>query len=89
MVGVRGQLSGRVINSTMSDGKDDLGRWTIAHLKGRGNSVISIISVYQVCENGDTGRNTAYLQQQTDFLEKYGRLVNPRTQLCKDLEKVL
>ena len=89
MVGVRGHWSGRVIKSTLNEGKDDLGRWTITHMKGKGDSVISIISVYQVCDGGDEGENTAYLQQQTDFLEKYGRLVNPRKQLCKDLERVI
>ena len=88
MIGIRGQWAGRVIQTSKNEGKDDMGRWTVTHMKGKGEMTITIISVYQVCENGDGGKKTAFLQQQTDFLEKYGRLVDPRNQSCKDLERV-
>ena len=80
MIGIRGQWSGRVIKSTKNEGEDKFGRWTTSHLKGKGEIIVSIILVYQVCKNGENSKNTAYLQQQTDFLEKYGQLVDPRTQ---------
>ena len=61
----------------------------VTHLKGKGNALISIVSVYQVCKNGDKGEVTAYLQQQADCYDKYKKVVNPRDQLCKDLQPVL
>ena len=89
MVGARGQWSGRIIKSKIDEGRDNLGRWTITHLKGKEGTTISIMSIYQVCKDGDQGKNTAYMQQQADFFEKYKCLVNPRQQLCKDVKKTV
>lgn len=89
MIGIRGTKSGRILKLTNDKSKDSMGRWTIAHLKGKGNTIVSIISAYQVCKNGEKGEATAFLQQQADCYEKHKRVVNPRDQLCKDLQPVL
>ena len=46
-------------------------------MKGKGGTTISVFSVYQVLCKGDSGENTAYLQQQADCYEKYKKVVNP------------
>ena len=89
LVGVRGTMSGRILQVKNDEAKDPLGRWSVIHLKGKGNTVVSIFSVYQVCKNGDKGEATAYLQQQADCYEKFKKIVNPRDQLCKDIHPVI
>ena len=44
--------------------------------------------MYRVC-GYDGGENTAYIQQQNDLYDKHKRILDPRQQLCKDLQKVL
>ena len=88
MIGVRGHIAGRVINKTRDEASDSNGRWTVTHIRGKGSTVISIFSVYRVC-GYDGGENTAYIQQQNDLYDKHKRILDPRQQLCKDLQKVL
>ena len=88
MICTSGQWAGRAINNKNDQSKDPLGRWSVQHLKGRGNTVISIFSVYRVCP-ADKGENTAYVQQQNDLYKKHGRIVDPRLQIVKDLQPIL
>ena len=71
MIGIRGTKSGRILKPVNDKSKDTMGRWTITHLKGKGSTIVSIVSVYQVCKNRDKGEGTAFLQQQADCYEKY------------------
>ena len=89
MMGTRGNWSGRVINIQNDPAKDKLGRWTATHIRGVKDTILTIISVYQVCSGGGTGDNTAYLQQQTYLYKERGRHLDPRNAICKDLRKVL
>ena len=88
-MGLRGNWSGRHMNLTKDPTKDNLGRWTSMYLRGKHDSIITIVSVYQVCKGREAGENTAYMQQQTDLFTARNRYVDPRTTLCKDLKKVL
>ena len=89
MVGTRGNWSGRTIHITSDKAKDKLGRWSVTHLRGKNNTTITILSIYQVCSRGYEGGNTAYLQQQADIYKLKGRFRDPRNELCKDLRTVL
>ena len=89
LMGIRGNWSGRIIHLQNDPTKDTLGRWTTMHLKGKNDTIITIMSVYQVCQGGELGDNTAYIQQQTDLFHARGRYLDPRTTMCKDLKKVL
>ena len=89
MIGTRGNWSGRAIQLPNDQSKDKIGRWTVTHLRGKSSSIITVLSVYQVCHNGETGENTAYLQQQADLYAIKGNILDPRKELCKDLKKTL
>ena len=90
MIGTRGNWSGRIINIPNDQSKDTIGRWTVTHLKGKNDTILTILSVYQVCQQeGADGENTAYIQQQADLYTTKGKLLNPRKELCKDLKKAL
>ena len=88
LVGVRGTMAGRVINTKTNEDRDPLGQWTVTYPKGKSNSIIVVISVHQVYKGGSE-EATAYLQQQADCYKKYKKVINQRDQLCKDLIKVL
>ena len=67
LMGIRGNWrSGRIIHLQNDPTKDTLGRWTTMHLRGKNDTIITIMSVYQVCQGGESGDNTSYIQQQTD-----------------------
>ena len=44
MINTRGYWAGRIINLKNDPTVDTLGRWTLIHLKGKGNTIISIFS---------------------------------------------
>lgn len=88
MVCVRGQWSGRKMHIKNDPAIDPPGRWTVAHIKGKGNTIISVFSVYRVCAN-DTGENTTYVQQQNDLYEKHKRIIDPQQRFIKDLKNVI
>ena len=59
------------------------------HLRCKGGQVLTIISVYRVNPFNAKGDNTVYQQQQSDYLKKIKRVVDPQDQICKNLEKFL
>ena len=88
MICTNGQWSGRNIYLKRDYTVDPLGRWTVKHMRGKDDTIISIFTVYRVCPEGD-GINTAYIQQQNDLYDKHHRIMDPRDQIIKDLQKVL
>ena len=81
MIGTIGNWSGRIIHIANDLTKDKLGRWSTLHLQGKNSTIITILSVYQVCKQGYNGENTAYLQQQADLYNSKGRYLDPRNEL--------
>ena len=88
MICTNGQWSGRNIYLKRDYTVDPLDRWTVKHMRGKDDTIISIFTVYRVCPEGD-GINTAYIQQQNDLYDKHHRIMDPRDQIIKDLQKVL
>ena len=88
MMVTRGHWAGRMLKLKNDKTMDPMGRWTVIHLKGKGNTIISIFSIDQVCLD-DEGENTSSIQQQNDLYDKRRRLFNPRTQIVKDLQPIL
>ena len=88
LLATRGHWSGRLIQPKHDSSQDPLGRWSVIHLKGKNNTIISIFSVYRVCADY-TGENTAYIQQQNDIYTRYQRIIDPRRQIVKDLQQVV
>ena len=89
MVGTRGNWSRRIKHLNNDPAQDKLGRWSAVNLRGKNNTIITILSIYQVCKRGYEGENTAYLQQQADIYNAKGRYLDPRNDMCKDLKKAL
>ena len=88
MINVRGHWAGRIIKFRNDTSADPLGRWTVSHMKGKGNTIVSIFSVYRVCSY-DQGDNTVYIQQQNDIYNQYKRIMDPRQKIIKDLQRKL
>ena len=88
MIGTKGTWSGRCITIENDYTKDNIGRWCSIHLQGKRGQIITILSIYQVCKH-EVGKNTAYIQQQADLIKQHTRILDPREQLCKDLQKVI
>ena len=88
LLGVKGTWSGRCIPLQNDYTKDKLGRWSATHMQGRGGQVLTILSVYRVCKQ-ETGKNTAYLQQQADLMKSRKRILDPREVICRDLQVIL
>ena len=86
---VRGTISGRSVEVEASIKGDNLGRWTSTHMRCKGNHILTIISTYRVNPFNAAGDNTIYQQQQADYLKKRKRVIDPRDQICKDLEAYL
>ena len=88
MINTRGHWTGRLMNIKHTYAGDPLGRWTVIHMKGKGDTIVSIFSIYGVCNNID-GSNTAYVQQQNDLYDKHKQILDPRMQIIKDIQPVL
>jgi hypothetical protein len=76
-----------------SSGSDPrgLGRWTYVRLKGKNNSRILVVTIYQVCKTTihSAGDSTAF-SQQWNLLRADGQdRPNPRAQFCTDLSAFL
>ncbi len=82
ITGVNGVWSGRRLKTS---GQEKLGRWSFLHLRGRRDTIVTIITTYRVCNQSNGGESTIALQQQRDLLEAKGRHCNPRNQLLDDL----
>ena len=67
---------------------DPLGRWSRITLEGKGERLLSIYSVYRVCNNNlaTAGGETVWLQEYKSLLEKGMKNPNPRQQVLDDLE---
>lgn len=89
ITGVTGRWSGRNLNLKLDLPVKEYGRWSLAHLQGKGKSIITIISIYRVCKQGGGGKNTIWLQQQRDIQSATGQLVNPRTKFTEDMATLL
>ena len=61
----------------------------MCHLRGKGNSVVTIISIYRVCKQSSTGKNTITIQQQRDIQKETGDLVNARNKYTEDMAKII
>ena len=88
LMATRGHWTGRIVQPKHDSSQDSLGRWSVTHLQGKNNTIISIFSVYRVCPDY-TGENTAYVQQQNDLYKRYQRIIDPRKQIVKDLQQVI
>jgi hypothetical protein len=65
-----------------------MGRWTFTKFMGRAEKVITIISVYQVCNNNRSS-TTAYHQQQSALIQHGTSNPKPRKQFQNDLHQFL
>eukprot|EP00957_Ditylum_brightwellii_P131766 10048336-Ditylum_brightwellii.AAC.1 len=78
-----GKSTGRVYASE----SDELGRWSIMHLKGMNKRKISVINSYRVYEITveSAGPLTAWMQQWQALREKEVKKLDPRNQFLEDL----
>jgi hypothetical protein len=87
---VGGNLVGR-----LSDHEADsqgLGRWTTCTFRGKENTMLTIITVYQVCQDtiSRNSTKTAYLQEWTLLRTTHGILdPDPRKQFIMDLDSLI
>ena len=85
LLGVTGPLVGRVKTSI----SDDLGRWSIMELLGRGGRSLIIICAYQVCKSSSSGSSTAYSQQLSLLRQAHFDNPDPRKHFVKDLTRIV
>ena len=75
-------LTRRVVNQV----RDKWGRWTIQEVKGRDDSKVIIVSVYQPIDNtSGVGKTTVAAQQKSLLILSQNSTTNPRTAFRRDL----
>lgn len=80
---VRGNWAGRVI----SQGQDELGRWSYVICEGKKGRKILFLTFYRVCKKTtETGGYTIRTQQERDLYDKRKSHKDPREVVLKDLE---
>ncbi len=74
-------------------GGDDLGRWSYIKLAGKDDRVITIVTVYQVCNQSTTALNrdkcTAHAQQRSLLIQRNKQDPSPIKHFRKDLDQFL
>ena len=85
LLGVTGPLVGRVKRSI----SDELGRWSIMELLGRGGRSLVLICAYQVCKSASSGSSTAYSQQLSLLRQKNLDNPDPRKHFVRDLTNIV
>ena len=85
VTGVNGCWSGRIEKS----GSDPLGRWSFTSMRTKRNKLINIITVYLPIKSSTNGESTIHAQMELDLLQQRKILLDPRTELLKDLKKYI
>lgn len=84
-------ILGKVASRLEPNGKtsDEMGRWSICHLRRSNLPPLTIISIYQVCPRPtNLIGNTAYHQQRR-ALDAAGRSLHPRKAFMIDLDQIV
>ena len=87
-VSVRNEWATRFLNK----GSDDIGRWSWLTLVGRGNTKVTFISGYRVCEGATEAAlpsKTVRAQQEWIYADRGAPSVDLRDQFVKDLGKMI
>jgi hypothetical protein len=78
----QGDATGRIIFHD----NDKYGQWSYLHLQGKNDTVITYITVYQVCKKPTNGQGiTAFHQQEITFRTEKRLNTNPRHNFREDL----
>ena len=89
ITGLSGRWSGRDISLNLEYPVKSHGRWTLSHMQGKQNCIVTIITVYRVCIQSGQGKNTITIQQQRDIQQDTGHLVNARERYTDDIAKLV
>ncbi len=84
LLGVTGKWTGRILES----GYDPrgLGRWAYVRLTGKGNTKLTVITAYRVCEQSVPGPKTVMTQEYCLLAEQLtDHILTPRQQFLDDL----
>ena len=86
VTGTNGCWSGRII----SQGSDELGRWSYVKLQTRhGKAVVFITTYLPRKPTKDGGSSTIFRQMEADLFKKNGKIIDPRKALLEDLHKYI
>ena len=86
VTGTNGCWSGRII----SQGSDELGRWSFVKLQTRHGKAVVFITMYLPRKpSKEGGSTTIYSQMEADLFKKNGKLLEPRKELLNDLHKFI
>lgn len=89
MIGVDGRRSGNIVKPKLEYPVSAYGRWSILHLQGKKNTIVSIITIYRVGGDSATGKNTIDIQQRRDYQHFTGKLINARNQYTNDISTLV